>query len=53
MIEPGADLRGGLGGLNPPPLGRPPPPKKKKEKKEEKKEKRTHAGEKPFQVQIL
>ena len=49
---------GGLGGLKPPPppLGGPPPQKKrgkKEEKKEKKKEKRTHAGEKPFQVQIL
>ena len=50
-----ARIYGGGGwfrGFNPPPLGRPPPPQKKKKKKK-KKEKRTHAGEKPFQVQIL
>ena len=51
---------GGLGGLNPPPpLGGPKNKqkkkgkKKKRKKKKKKKEKRTHAGEKPFQVQIL
>ena len=52
-----ARIYGGLGGLTPPPpLGGPPPPKKKgkkEKKKKKKKEKRTHAGEKPFQVQIL
>ena len=47
---------GGFRGFNPPPpLGGPKKKKKKKKrkKKEKKKEKRTHAGEKPFQVQIL
>ena len=51
---------GGLGGLNPPPLGgqtkqktKKKKGKKKKKRKKKKKEKRTHAGEKPFQVQIL
>ena len=54
-----ARIYGGLGGLTPPPPPWAAPKKKKKKKekkrkkKEKKKEKRTHAGEKPFQVQIL
>ena len=46
---------GGGGGLKKTPWAPPPIKKKKKKgkKKEKKKEKRTHAGEKPFQVQIL